>query len=202
MPARRIGATTPDQRLLGGLELLTAVVETGSFVAAGERMGLSQSGTSRAVARLEQQVGVRLFDRNARAVTLTDEGRRFHQRVAPLIAQLGEAIEGAASATTRVRGRLRINVDMFFARYVLASRIDRFLARYPDLSLELVTRDHTSQFDLIAGGFDIAVRFDQPRATSLVARRLLETRIMTCASPAYLARHGRPRHPRDLAANH
>ncbi|HVT07526.1 MAG TPA: LysR family transcriptional regulator [Polyangia bacterium] len=202
MPTRRAGATTGDPQLLGGLELLTAVVETGSFVAAGERVGLSQSGTSRAIARLEQQVGVRLFDRNARAVTLTDEGRRFHERVAPLVAQLADAIEGASSATTRVRGRLRVNVDMFFARYVLASRIDRFLARHPDLSVELITRDHTSHLDLIAGGFDIAVRFDEPRATSLVARRLLATRIMTCASPAYLARHGRPRQPRDLSGDH
>ena len=198
----RAGLAARDSRLLGGLDLLTAVVETGSFIAAGERVGLSQSGTSRAIARLEQQVGVRLFDRNARAVTLTDEGRRFHERVAPLVALLADAMEGASSASTRVRGRLRVNVDMFFARYVLASRIDQFLARYPELSVELVTRDHTSHLDLISGGFDIAVRFDQPRATSLVARRLLETRIMTCASPAYLARHGRPRRPPELAGPH
>jgi DNA-binding transcriptional LysR family regulator len=191
-----------DPRLFGGLDLLAAVIETGSFIAAGERVGLSQSGMSRAIARLEQQVGVRLFDRNARAVTLTDEGRRFHERVAPLVAQLADAIEGASWAATRVRGRLRINVDIFFARYVLASRIDGFLARYPELSVELVTRDHASQLDLVAGGFDIAVRFDQPAATSLVARRLLETRIVTCAAPSYLAHHGQPRRPRDLAAGH
>ena len=202
MAAPRRATPAADPRLFGGLDLLAAVVQTGSFVAAGERFGLSQSGTSRAIARLEQQVGVRLFDRNARAVTLTDEGRRFHERVAPLVAQLAGAIESASSATTRVRGRLRVNVDMFFARYVLASRIDRFLARYPELSVELVTRDHTSQLDLIAGGFDIAVRFDRPTAGSLVARRLLGTRIVTCASPAYLARQGRPLHPRDLARAH
>lgn len=191
-----------DPSLLGGLDLLSAVVETGSFIAAGERVGLSQSGASRAIARLEQQVGVRLFDRNARAVTLTDEGRRFHERVAPLVAELADAVEGASATSSHVRGRLRINVDMFFARYVLASRLDRFLARYPELTVELVTRDHTSHIDLIAGGFDIAVRFDQPTATGLVARRLLETRILTCASPAYLAHHGRPRDPRELAGDH
>lgn len=199
MPAVR---SSRDPRLLGGLDLLTAVVETGSFVAAGERVGLSQSGASRAIARLEQQVGVRLFDRNARAVTLTDEGRRFHERVAPLVAELADAVEGASATSSHVRGRLRINVDMFFARYVLASRLDRFLARYPDLTVELVTRDHSSQLDLITGGFDIAVRFDQPAAAGLVARRVLETRILTCASPAYLAHHGQPRDPRDLAGDH
>lgn len=193
---------SPPSDLLAGFELLRAVVETGSFVAAGERIGLTQSGTSRAVARLEAQVGVRLFDRNARAVALTDEGRRFHAQVAPLVAQLADAIEGAAGTAGHVRGKLRVHVDVFFARYVLASRIDRFLARYPDLEVELVTREHTSQQDLVAGGFDVAVRFDQPAVTSLVARRLLQTRILTCASPAYVARRGRPRHPRDLAGDH
>src|ERR1700722_2935604 len=106
--------------LLAGLELLAAVVDTGSFVRAGERVGLTQSGVSRAVARLEGQVGVRLFDRNARAVVLTDEGRRFHERVAPLLDSLTEAVDSAAHSAQRVRGRLRINVDTFFARYVLA----------------------------------------------------------------------------------
>src|ERR1700722_11230570 len=77
-----------DPRLLGGLDLLSAVVQTGSFVRAGKRVGLSQSGVSRAIARLEEQVGVRLFDRNARAVVLTDEGQRFHGLVSPLLAAL------------------------------------------------------------------------------------------------------------------
>jgi DNA-binding transcriptional LysR family regulator len=188
--------------MLQHLDLLAAVVETGSFVAAGERVGLSQSGTSRAVARLEDEVGVRLFDRNARAVMLTDEGRRFYERVRPLVAALADALADAAGAANRVRGRLRVHVDVFFARYVLAPVLDRFLARYPELTLEVVARDHTSAHDLIGGGFDAAVRFDEPRGTGVVTRRLLQTRILTCASPAYLARRGRPRHPRDLAGDH
>jgi DNA-binding transcriptional LysR family regulator len=188
--------------LLAGLELLAAVAETGSFVRAGERVGLTQSGVSRAVARLEGQVGVRLFDRNARAVVLTDEGRRFHERVAPLLASLTEAVDSAAHSAQRVRGRLRINVDTFFARYVLASRLDKFLARYPELELEVLSRPHDHAGSLVADGFDVAVRFGEPPASSLVARRLLETRIITCASPAYVARRGHPRHPRDLAGDH
>ena len=188
--------------LLSELELLGAVVETGSFVRAGERVGLSQSGVSRAVARLEDQVGVRLFDRNARAVLLTDEGRRFHERVAPLLASLQEAVDNAAHSAQRVRGRLRINVDTFFARYVLAPRLHTFLARYPELELEVLSRPHDHVGGLVADGFDVAVRFGDPPASSLIARKLLDTRIITCASPAYVAQRGLPRHPRDLAGDH
>ncbi|MEO7732367.1 MAG: LysR family transcriptional regulator, partial [Kofleriaceae bacterium] len=163
--------------LVGGLDLLAAVVATGSFIRAGERVGLSQSGVSRAVARLEHQVGVRLFDRNARAVTLTDEGRRFHDQVAPLLAALGDAVDSAAGSAGRVRGRLRVNVDAFFARHVLAPRLDGFLAAYPELELDLITRTgllaargYDSTGELVADGFDVAVRFGEPQPSSLIAR--------------------------------
>jgi DNA-binding transcriptional LysR family regulator len=189
-----------DSRLLGGLDLLAAVVQTGSFVHAGERVGLSQSGVSRAIARLEARVGVRLFDRNARAVTLTDDGRRFHARVMPLLEALGAAVDGAGSARKQVRGRLRINVDAFFASYVLAPRLPEFLENHPELEVEIDVRDDAR--DLVAEGFDAAVRFGEPTATGLVARRLLQTRIVTCASPAYVERHGRPRDPEELAKGH
>lgn len=189
-----------DPRLLGGLDLLTAIVQTGSFVHAGARVGLTQSGVSRAVARLEQRVGVRLFDRNARAVGLTDEGRRFHEQVAPLVAALEDAIDGAARAAGRVRGRLRISVDPPSAHYVFAPRLAAFLAAYPELEVELAVRDRIG--NLVTEGFDAAVGFGEPMPSGVVARRLLDTRIITCASPAYLARHGRPRHPRDLTRGH
>jgi DNA-binding transcriptional LysR family regulator len=204
-----IVTSTPGPSLLGRLELLAAVVATGNFVRAGERIGLTQSGVSRAVARLEQSVGVRLFNRDARAVTLTDEGRRFHAQVSPLLAQLTDAVEAAAGAARRVRGRLRINVDAFFARAVLAPRIDRFLSAYPEIDLEIITRtgllsqrgfDSAGTFS--AEGFDAAVRFGEPQPSSVIARRLLSTRIITCAAPAYLARRGHPRHPRELAGEH
>jgi DNA-binding transcriptional LysR family regulator len=186
--------------LLGELDLVAAVVATGSFGRAGERLALTQSGVSRAVSRLEQRVGVRLFDRNARAVTLTDEGRRFYDRVAPLADALADALNDVAGSAGRVRGRLRVACDAFFARYVLGPRVDRFLARYPELALEVLVRDQ--QASPLADGFDIAIRFGDPRPSSLVARRLLQTRIVTCAAPSYLARRGHPKHPRTLAADH
>jgi DNA-binding transcriptional LysR family regulator len=189
-----------DPRLLGGLDVLAAIVETGSFVRAGARLGLTQSGVSRAVARLEERVGVRLFDRNARAVNLTDEGRRFHEQVAPLVSALEEAVDGAAGAVGRVRGRLRISVDASSARYLIAPRLAAFLAAYPELEVEVAVRERIG--NLVSEGFDAAVWFGDPAPSGLVARRLLDTRIVTCASPAYLARHGRPRQPRDLARGH
>ena len=185
-----------DGRLLGGISVLAAVVETGNFVRAAESLGLTQSGVSRAVARLEARVGVRLLDRTPRAVSLTDEGRRFHAQVAPLLAGLEEAASDAAQSAHAVRGRLRVNVDPWFARLVLAPRLSGFLAAHPQLSLELLVRDTLG--DLVSEGVDVAVRFGEPEPSSLIARKLLETRIIACASPAYLARYGRPRHPSDL----
>src|SRR5271155_3085018 len=185
-----------DGRLLGGISVLAAVVEAGNFVRAAEALGLTQSGISRAVARLEARVGVRLRDRPPRAVSLTDEGRRFHAQVAPLLAGLEEAAADAAGAADAVRGRLRVNVDPWFARLVLAPHLSAFLAAHPALSLELMVRDTLG--DLVAEGFDAAVRFGEPEPSGLISRKLLETHILTCAAPDYLARHGRPRHPLDL----
>jgi len=185
-----------DGRLLGGISVLAAVVETGNFVRAAEALGLTQSGISRAVARLEARVGVRLLDRTPRAVSLTDEGRRFHTQVAPLLAGLEEAASEATEASHAVRGRLKINVDPWFARLVLAPRLSGLLAAHPQLSIELVVRDTLG--DLVSEGFDVAVRFGEPEPSGLIARKLLDTRILTCAAPAYLARCGRPRHPQDL----
>jgi DNA-binding transcriptional LysR family regulator len=185
-----------DGRLLGGAGVLAAVVETGNFARAGEALGLTQSGVSRAIARLEARIGVRLFDRTPRAVTLTDEGRRFHASVVPLLAGLEEAASDLAASAAAPRGRLRVNLDPWFARLVLAPRLPDFLATHPALSLELRVRDTLG--DLVADGIDVAVRFGEPEPSALIARRLMETRILTCAAPSYLARHGAPARPPDL----
>ena len=184
-----------DTRLLTGAGVLAAVTETGNFARAAEMLGLTPSGVSRAVARLETRVGVRLFDRNPREVTLTEEGRRFHAQVMPLLAGLEEAAADAAGAAITVGGRLRISVDPWFARMVLAPRLQTFLARYPLLSVDLTTSNYRE--DMMTG-VDVAVRFGPPDAPSLIARKLLETRILTCAAPAYLEKHGEPKTPHDL----
>lgn len=185
-----------DERVLNGMGVLTAIVDSGSFAGAAERLDMSQSGVSRSVARLEARLGIRLFDRTTRSVTLTDEGRRLYQQVVPLLEGLEEAAAAAAGGASAVRGRLRVNVDPFFSKIVLSPRIGRFVERYPDLELDLMTRDELG--DMIADGFDLAVRFGELRPSTLVARKLLDTRIVTAASPAYLKKHGRPLKPADL----
>lgn len=185
-----------DARLLSGIETLLAVAETGTFARAAETLGLTPSGVSRAVARLEARLGVRLFDRNARATTLTDAGRRLVADVSPLLAGIAEAADNAAGAAAAVSGRLRVNCDPWFASLLLAPKLQMFLDAHPALILDLVARDTLG--DLVSDGFDVAIRFGEPEPSGLITRKLLEARIVTCASPSYIARHGKPRHPRDL----
>src|SRR4051794_2501551 len=182
---------------LSGIAVLAQVVESGSFVRAAEALGLSSSGVSRAISRLEARMGVRLFERTTRSLNLTDEGQRLYDQVRPHLTGVSEAVALASGAAHAVRGKLRVNIDAFFARVFLASRLTEFLNRYPDLSVELLSQE--SLGDLVADRFDLAVRFiDPPAGSSLIARRLATTRILTVASPAYIAKHGRPRHPRDV----
>jgi DNA-binding transcriptional LysR family regulator len=185
-----------DERILNGMGVLSAIVDTGSFARASDMLDMSQSGVSRCIARLETRLGVRLLDRTTRSVTLTYEGHRLYDHVMPLLAALEEAVTSAAQGATAVRGRLRVNVDPFFSRLLLAPRLDTFIDQYPELQLELITRDQLG--DMIADGFDLAVRFGEPRSSSLVARKLLDTRILTVAAPAYLKRKGRPEEPSEL----
>lgn len=185
-----------DGRLLSGVTVLMAVVEAGSMTRAATALGLTQSGVGRAIQRLEARVGVRLLDRTTRTLRLTDEGRRFWERVGPHLDGIEEAAQDAAGSARRVRGLLKVNVDPFFSRLVLSRALAQFLAAYPELRLELIMRDHI--VDLVADGFDMALRFGPPPPASFTVRKLLETRILTVASPEYLAAHGRPAHPRDL----
>lgn len=185
-----------DGRLVGGMAVLSAVVDGGSFVQAAESLDMTPSGVSRAIARLEKRLGIRLFDRTTRSVTLTDEGRRLYQEIAPLLASLEQAADGAAGSARAVRGRLRVNIDPYFSRLILGPALDQFMSSYPELQLDLFTSNQLG--DLVADGVDLALRFGHPASSSLVARKLLETRVVTVAAPAYLQRHGRPRTPAEL----
>lgn len=185
-----------DRHLLDGLGVLSAVVKAGSFLRAGEALGLTQSAVSRAVAKLEHRVGVRLFRRTARAISLTDEGERFYATLAPHLAAIADATVEAGSSSTSVRGRLRVNVDAGTGLFLVTPRLQPFLLKYPDLGLEIAVRDRMG--DLVKDGFDVAIRFGVPQPSALKSRLLLRTHVITCAAPAYIARHGMPRRPADI----
>jgi DNA-binding transcriptional LysR family regulator len=188
-----------DDRLLSGVSVLASVVEAGSFVRAAEALGITQPAVSRAIARLETRIGVRLLDRTTRSLSLTTEGHRLYDEIGPLLSSIGDAVTLASGSASIVRGRLRVNMDPIFGSALLAPHLGRFLDRYPEISLELLTRPELG--DLVSEGFDLAIRFAEPPSSSLVARKLLETRVVTVAAPSYLAKHGRPAKVTDVA-NH
>jgi len=184
-----------DSRLLSGIGVLAAVVEAGSFVRAAESLGLTQSGVSRAVARLERRVGVRLFIARRAPSRSPRKGEAFINRSSRI---------SPASRTLPSRRRAppwpcAAGCGSMSNPFSPASFSPRALANswQPIRSCRwILGRDRIG--DLVADGFDAALRFGEPEPSSLVARRLLETRVLTCAAPAYLAKHGRPTHPREL----
>ena len=186
-----------DGRLLSGMSVLAAVVETGSFTRAGEVLGLSASGVSRAISRLEKRMGIRLLDRTTRALHLTGEGARLYELAAPHLSGIEEAANVVSGAASTARGALRVSLNPLFSRHVLAPRLPEFKERYPELQLIAVQLPDAG--DLVADGIDVAVRFGPPPPSSMLSRRLLETRVLTVASPSYLKKHGRPRRPEKLA---
>lgn len=175
---------------------MAAVVEAQSFAKAADALGVTQSAVSRGIGRLETKLGIRLFHRTTRSVRLTGEGERFYAEVAPMLMGIENAITAVSGSAAAVRGRLRVNIDPLFSRLMVAPGIGRFMEGHPELSVEMITRDTLG--DLVGEGFDLAVRFGEPPESSLIVRKLLETRILTVASPKYLEKFRKPEHPSDL----
>ncbi|CAB3749177.1 LysR family transcriptional regulator [Paraburkholderia humisilvae] len=186
-----------SENLSSGIGVFAAVIDAGTFAAASELLEMTPPGVSRAIARLEKRLNIRLFHRTTRSVSLTEEGRRFYEQVMPHLRGMEEAAAAAAGGAAVVRGKLRVNLDAVTSRTVLGPPLDAFMDAHPELDLELITRDHLG--DLISDGFDLALRFGEARSSSLVARKLLDTPVVTVAAPAYLARHGHPAEPQALS---
>ena len=185
-----------DGRLLSGMSVLAAVVEAGSFSRAGEVLGLSASGVSRAISRLEQRLGVRLLDRTTRTLHLTSEGASLYERAAPHLEGIEEAANYVSGAAVTVRGTLRVSLNPLFSRYVLAAKLPLLRARYPHLELTILQQPDVG--DLVAEGIDVAVRFGPQPPSTMTSRLLLQTRVLTVAAPDYLARCGHPTQPQQL----
>ncbi|HEY5947953.1 MAG TPA: LysR family transcriptional regulator [Kofleriaceae bacterium] len=186
---------TPLEDLVS-MALFASVVQHHSFSAAARELGLVKSAVSKRVSQLEERLGVRLLTRTTRKLALTEDGVRYYEHCAVLLAAADAAQEAIAGASTAERGRLRINAPIAFAQLYLADALTAFLARYPQIEIEL-TADNKF-VDVVEGGFDIVIRISQLNDSSLIARRLSVDRLVVCGSPAYFAKHGRPGAPPDL----
>lgn len=166
------------------------------FAAAGRALGISASAVGKNVARLEQQLGVRLFHRSTRHVRLTEEGTLFHQRCRRILDDLQDAQAMLQSAVATPRGRLRVSLPVIGYRFLLPM-LPGLKARYPEIELELDFSDR--MVDVVEEGFDIVIRSGALEDSPLVARRLGPFRFLLVAAPAYLAARGTPQQPADLA---
>jgi DNA-binding transcriptional LysR family regulator len=184
---------------LDQLRLFVAVLDGGSLAAAARKLRRSPPAVTRALAELEARLGVRLIERTTRRLAPTEAGRRLAEQARRLILDFEEAMGEAAGEGTRPRGRLRIAAPLAFGRIHVAPIVTAFLDAYPEVSAELSLADRV--VDLVEEGIDVAVRIGQLGDTSLVARRVGAVRRVLAASPNYLAEHGTPRRPADLAAH-
>lgn len=179
------------------LRSFAEVVDAGSFVAAADRLGLSKAAVSRHVAELEAQLGARLLHRTTRKLSLTGEGEVFYARSKQLLADLAEAQAEISSRSREAVGLLRVSVPVSFGILHLAPAWGAFRQKHPKVGLEVNLSDRIA--DLAEDGVDVAVRIARLSSSSLVSRQLASTRMVLCASPGYLRRAGKPRHPSELA---
>jgi len=182
---------------IDAIQAFLAVIETGSFVAAADKLALSKAVVSRQVALLEDQLGVRLLHRTTRRVSLTSDGELFAARSRDLVQQWQETVDEVSHQTVQARGTLRINVPLTYGVMHLAPLWPLFMHQNPDVLLDVTLSDRV--VDLVDEGFDLAVRIGHLPSSSLVSRRLATMRLKLCASPAYVKAHGAPQRPSELS---
>jgi DNA-binding transcriptional LysR family regulator len=181
---------------LVAMRVFTRVAERGSFAQAADELDISRAAASAHVAALEKHLGARLLNRTTRRVSLTAEGTDYLRRARRILDEIHDAEETLRGSRSKPQGRLRVDVPVTFGRYLLLPALPEFTRRYPAIELDIRLNDRV--VDLVAERVDIALRVGPLRQTAIVARRIAQTNIVTCASPTYLADRGEPRTPDDL----
>ena len=184
---------------LATMEAFVLVVDTGSFSAAARRLNVGQPAVSKMVAQLEERLGVKLLARTTRGLTATEAGLNFYERARRSIEEAEEAELSAGTAGSSLTGRLRICVAVTFARIHIIPRLPEFLARYPELEMEVVLDDRN--IDLVQEGIDVALRMGRLIDSTLTARRIASSPSVVLATPTYFARSGEPAKPGDRAGH-
>ena len=180
-----------NDRLLGIVAFVQSA-ESGSFAVASERLGVTRSAIGKRIARLEQQLGVRLFHRSTRRQSLTDDGQAYYERCVKALAELDAAEAALDSGRREPSGRLRISAPVLFGRHCIAPVMLELARRHPKLDIDLSFNDRI--VDLVEDGYDLAIRLGRlPDSSSLAARHLYDELMGVCASPEYLTQHGLPK---------
>jgi LysR family transcriptional regulator for bpeEF and oprC len=181
---------------LQGMKVFARVAELGSFARAADTLDMSRAMASSYVAQLEKHLGTRLLHRTTRKVSVSPQGAVYLEHCKRILSEIEAADDLLRLARNRPQGKLRVDVPVAFGKYLLLPAIPQFSQRYPDVSLEVRFNDHN--VDLQAEGVDVAVRVGKIRSPDLIARKISASRVVTCASPRYLATSGLPRTPEDL----
>lgn len=182
---------------LSTLQTFLAVVRQGSFAAVARDLHVDPSSVSRAIASLEKELGIRLFQRTTRQLSLTESGAIYYERMEPIVEDMEQAISAATELSSQPRGTLRVTASVAFGLSCIVPLLPEFEAAYPELSLDLVLSD--AVLDLVGDRIDVAIRLGVLSDSSAIAHRLMKTRYLVCASPDYVAKHGWLRKPEDLA---
>ena len=182
--------------IVASMRVFNAVVDAGSFAGAADKIDLSRGMATRYVAQLEAHLGVRLLNRTTRKLSLTEAGHDYHERAAQVLAMVAEAQSSVVQEASVPRGTLRIASSHAFGVRHLGWAITEFLQRYPDVKIDVALNDRV--VDLVEEGFDLGIRVATQISPGLIARKLTRARIVACASPGYLKKHGVPTSPEDL----
>jgi DNA-binding transcriptional LysR family regulator len=181
---------------LADIAVFVQVVDAGSYTAAAEQLNVSKAVVSKYVTRLEQRLGARLLQRTTRRLTLTEAGEALYRKSSGALAELGEAQQEVAHLAGAPRGRLRVTAPTYFGSSILAPLLKDFVARFPEITLELDLDDRIT--DLVKDRFDVAVRITSAVDPGLVARRLADSALVVVAAPSYVKRRGLPKTPAEL----